>query len=233
MVDRTVETERRQDEFLAGFVGTETAEKGEIHYVDSAGKMHVLPPGTATTIPRHPGTLRLVLVSDTHEQHEKLSMPPGDIFVHCGDILLFNSRYRDATSIRKLQQFNEWVGGLPYMEKVVIGGNHDFALQNLGKEAVRGILNNCIYLENESVPRGSTIVPPMHSCTPNDSTPNCCSPSTPTRQTSAETNIPPRFSELGRSKLRIFGCPASVANPLPAWRGGGPSQSPNRCCSPG
>ena len=48
------------------------------------------------------GHVRLVFVSDTHEQLEQVRVPPGDILVHCGDIT-FCSRGGNAT----LVAFNE------------------------------------------------------------------------------------------------------------------------------
>ena len=183
--DPAIAMEQRQDAFLAGFVGAETYQHGEVHYVDStSGELRTLRDSGAS-VPQPPDTLRLVLISDTHEQHGKLDMPPGDVLVHTGDLLLFNSRYRRTTSMEKLSEFNRWLGELPYRECVVIGGNHDASLEALGRDGVREVLSNCTYLENEAV-------------------------------------------ELEWSKLRVFGSPASVANLLPAWRGGGKSNSPNK-----
>ena len=74
--------------------------------VDStSGELRTLRDSGAS-VPQPPDTLRLVLISDTHEQHGKLDMPPGDVLVHTGDLLLFNSRYRRTTSMDKLSEFN-------------------------------------------------------------------------------------------------------------------------------
>lgn len=35
--------------------------------------------------PQRPGTLRVVLVSDTHCKHGDLTVPPGDVLLHAGD----------------------------------------------------------------------------------------------------------------------------------------------------
>lgn len=32
--------------------------------------------------------LRLVLISDTHEQHRNLTIPDGDVLVHAGDFTM-------------------------------------------------------------------------------------------------------------------------------------------------
>ena len=73
----------------------------------------------------------------------QIDMPPGDVLIHCGDLLMLNSKYtRDAT-MAKLHDLNDWLGGLSYTEKVVIGGNHDFALQELSNSEVSVALSNC------------------------------------------------------------------------------------------
>ena len=92
------------------------------------------------------GHVRLVFVSDTHEQLEQVRVPPGDILVHCGDIT-FCSRGGNAT----LVAFNEVLRALPHAHKVVIAGNHDKRIEQLGKAAVREFLTEATYLENSGV----------------------------------------------------------------------------------
>jgi hypothetical protein len=182
-------SEADQDAFVKKLVGNETAASGAVDYVSmhtsKHGELFTSLPNLSAARRQPRNTLRLVMISDTHERHRLLDMPPGDVLVHGGDILLFNSSYSHETSMRKLREFNDWLGTLPYREIVVVGGNHDFCLQALGKAAAKAVLFNCVYLENE-------------------------------------------FCVLGSSGLRVFGSPASVPNPLPAWRGGGVSNSPNR-----
>jgi hypothetical protein len=64
--------------------------------------------------------------------------------------------------------FNTWLGALPHRHKVVIAGNHELSLDPatwreaagymlqagepvLGPAAVRALLTNCTYLEDEAV----------------------------------------------------------------------------------
>lgn len=61
-------------------------------------------------------------ISDTHELHRELELPPGDLLIHAGDITFFSGRQ----SI--IRDFNEWLGEQPYRYKVVIPGNHDTLL---------------------------------------------------------------------------------------------------------
>ena len=100
-------------------------------------------------VKRPEGTVRLVIVSDTHEKHDLLSMPPGDVLIHCGDSLMLNWGFTNRTSLQKLQSFNRWLSTLPYKEKVVIGGNHDSCFEDLGKQNVSKVLSSCHYLEND------------------------------------------------------------------------------------
>jgi hypothetical protein len=57
--------------------------------------------------------------------------------------------YSKSAAIRKLTQFNNWLGTVRSKKRIVIGGNHDHYLQLLGKDTVRGLLTNCEYLEND------------------------------------------------------------------------------------
>lgn len=52
--------------------------------------------------PNNPGVTRIVIVSDTHTRHAALGdLPIGDVFVHCGDILMSSSFFSSAA--RRIQ----------------------------------------------------------------------------------------------------------------------------------
>jgi len=93
--------------------------------------------------------VRVVCISDIHETQNYLTVPPGDLLVIAGDILLKDECSLDDSLVR-LRAFNEWLGKLPHQQKVVIGGNHDFTISQLGRVATRQILSNAIYLEDEA-----------------------------------------------------------------------------------
>ena len=97
------------------------------------------------------GYTRFVAISDTHCMHETVRIPPGDVLVHCGDILFLDSLYRSETSATRLRAFDRWIGSLPHDRKIVIGGNHDACLEEMDTMSVRGLLKHCTYLENEHV----------------------------------------------------------------------------------
>jgi len=100
--------------------------------------------------PQH--NIRICCVSDTHSSHNYLiNIPPCDIFIHTGDILIASQYLTNEIAISKLKEFNIWVGKIPATYRIVIGGNHDKICETIGKEKTKNILNNAIYLCNEII----------------------------------------------------------------------------------
>jgi len=87
--------------------------------------------------------MRLVLISDTHQRHDDLVVPAGDVLVHAGD---FCTRGREGEVIR----FNTWLGVQSHRHKVVIAGNHDFLFEREPAIA-RSLLTHATYLEDSGV----------------------------------------------------------------------------------
>ena len=86
--------------------------------------------------------LLLVCIADTHGFHRKLTLPPGDILIHAGDF--------DGRTVEQIDEFNAWLGELPFWHKLVIAGNHDLLFDRDPKLA-RAHLTNGIYLQNSGV----------------------------------------------------------------------------------
>ncbi len=86
--------------------------------------------------------MRLVCISDTHSQHERLVLPEGDVLIHAGDAT------RRGTE-RELRAFNDWLGTLPHRHKIVIAGNHDFGFQE--RSGAAGWMTNARYLQDRGV----------------------------------------------------------------------------------
>jgi len=63
-------------------------------------------------------TLRFVVISDTHNRHDMLKLPEGDVLIHCGDM-------SDDGALSEITVFNEWLGTTPYKHRIVINGNHE------------------------------------------------------------------------------------------------------------
>src|ERR1700750_2766810 len=85
--------------------------------------------------------LRIVVISDTHEQHDQILLPEGDVLICAGDIS-FNGR---ADTIA---DFNRWFAAQPHPHKILIAGNHDFLFEE-DTMAARHLLSDSVtYLED-------------------------------------------------------------------------------------
>jgi Icc-related predicted phosphoesterase len=62
--------------------------------------------------------LRVVAISDTHGHHDQVTVPDGDVLVHCGDYC----KYGQSSEVKK---FARWLKALPHKHKLVTPGNHD------------------------------------------------------------------------------------------------------------
>ena len=144
------EREQKLSALISKFVGQVAAPRGICHYVDNLGSLSEIP---RENIPRkkRSGDVRVVAISDTHERHDLIDLPPGDVLLHCGDLLMFNAGFGSTVGEHKLRSFNRWLSTTPHKERVVIGGNHDYIMETLGKEKTQQMLSHCIYLQDEHV----------------------------------------------------------------------------------
>jgi Icc-related predicted phosphoesterase len=67
--------------------------------------------------------MKLVLVSDTHEQHDRLGVLEGDVLIHCGD-----HQQRHDPDPAVVGSLDAWFARQRFRHILAIGGNHDFAL---------------------------------------------------------------------------------------------------------
>ncbi|NDV68928.1 metallophosphatase domain-containing protein [Dysgonomonas sp. 25] len=68
--------------------------------------------------------MKILFLSDTHEQHDKLTnLPTADMIIHGGDI-------SNRGKKQEVDEFIDWFDGLDYKYKVFIAGNHDFYFEN-------------------------------------------------------------------------------------------------------
>ncbi len=89
--------------------------------------------------------MRIVALSDTHNRHDAIRVPDGDVLVHAGDI---TGRGR----LRELEAFSGWWKGLPHRHKVIIAGNHDFCFEREDeRRSAREMLDGSRYLQDEMV----------------------------------------------------------------------------------
>lgn len=85
--------------------------------------------------------LRIVVISDTHEQHDQIFLPEGDVLICAGDIS-FNGRADTITA------FNRWFAAQPHRHKILIAGNHDFLFEEDTMAARRLLSDSVTYLED-------------------------------------------------------------------------------------
>lgn len=89
--------------------------------------------------------VRICCISDTHEQHEAVVIPPCDVLVHAGDLSYMGEH-------KPIARANEWFGRLKragtVKEVVCIAGNHDWGFQK-NPSFFRAIMTNCVFLQDE------------------------------------------------------------------------------------
>ena len=89
--------------------------------------------------------LRLICLSDTHNRIDRVRIPDGDFFIHCGDAVNFWSSARD------LRRFNRFVGNLSHRHKLFVSGNHCISLDENRPDLSQLILSKMIYLQDQSI----------------------------------------------------------------------------------
>ena len=105
--------------------------------------------------PSSSATVRVICISDTHNQHEStLPLPDGDILVHAGDIT-------QSGTEEELERALAWLHAQPHPFKVFIAGNHDHSLGNpTTVDRIRNDYPELIYLEDSEATitvRGRTL----------------------------------------------------------------------------
>jgi len=80
--------------------------------------------------------LKLTLISDTHNKHNKLNqdLPGGDLLLHAGDISSMGYEHEILNFVVWLKKLEQ------YKNKAFIAGNHDWGFQN-NVEKVKDIVN--------------------------------------------------------------------------------------------
>src|SRR5262245_5920777 len=89
---------------------------------------------------RYNVAMRIVCLSDTHDLHDRLLVPDGDLLLHAGDATM-------RGSLEQIEAFDQWLGTQPHRHKVVIAGNHDWGFQRTPAKA-RALIRHAVYLED-------------------------------------------------------------------------------------
>ncbi len=89
--------------------------------------------------------MKIITISDTHGQHDQLSLPKGDMIIHAGDV---SSRGHKS----EVDRFLRWYSQLDYKYKIFIAGNHDFYFENTPKQVIEDLIpDNLIYLNDSGI----------------------------------------------------------------------------------
>lgn len=107
-----------------------------------------------------PKKLKVVCLSDTHNQAADIIIPNGDILIHAGD-------FTDTGHPQEVAVFNDFLRQSKFEVKIVIAGNHDLTFDIdtyknsarryhkeetdlIDPKKTKELLTDCIYLENSS-----------------------------------------------------------------------------------
>lgn len=85
--------------------------------------------------------MRIIVISDTHNLHESIVLPPGDLLVHAGDFSL-------GGAPREVEEFFAWLDKQPHRYKIVVAGNHDLLFEYAPDYARAMVPANVSYLED-------------------------------------------------------------------------------------
>ncbi|KAL5510896.1 hypothetical protein ACEPAG_4653 [Sanghuangporus baumii] len=90
--------------------------------------------------------VRIVCISDTHNQHESVApLPDGDLLIHAGDLT-------QSGSLQEIEDALRWLSGQPHRHKLFIAGNHDAALANTDVVMrIRTTYPDLVYLQDSEV----------------------------------------------------------------------------------
>ena len=69
--------------------------------------------------------MRIVCISDTHERHDRIAVPDGDVLICAGDVTANGN-------LSALERFARWMQQLPHAHKILIAGNHDWCFERYG-----------------------------------------------------------------------------------------------------
>lgn len=88
--------------------------------------------------------MKIIVISDTHNRHNSIILPEGDMIIHCGDF---------SDSEVGFKNFIAWFSKLDYKYKILVSGNHDFFIKRIGYENILYYcdVNGIIYLQDTSI----------------------------------------------------------------------------------
>lgn len=67
--------------------------------------------------------MKLICLSDTHNQHDSITVPDGDVLIHAGDATMTDNR-------KEVTDFLHWFAAQPHKHKLLVWGNHSLSMDN-------------------------------------------------------------------------------------------------------
>jgi Icc-related predicted phosphoesterase len=87
--------------------------------------------------------MRLVCISDLHSSTQAFSVPDGDVLIIAGDICGYGC-------LDELEDFDNFLRGLPHKYKLLIAGNHDWPFAKKPDQA-KALVKSAVYLEDSGI----------------------------------------------------------------------------------
>jgi Icc-related predicted phosphoesterase len=85
------------------------------------------------------------VISDTHGNHRSITLPDGDVLIHCGDFCKYGR-------MGEVEDFVEWLTEQPHKHIIVVPGNHDKPAEQLPIRCRQAFENeNINFLINQEV----------------------------------------------------------------------------------
>lgn len=88
--------------------------------------------------------MKIVAISDTHNKHNQINLPEGDVLIISGDVT-------GRGKLHEIGSFFTWLNVQDFKYKILVAGNHDFCFEEpkqLMLEDMQGV-KNLTYLEDE------------------------------------------------------------------------------------
>ncbi len=86
--------------------------------------------------------MQVVVVSDTHGNHQDLGVLEGDLLIHCGD---FCDGFRQDP--QDLESVDSWFAEQRFERILCVGGNHDFAAEERIRRGTP-VFRNAVWLQD-------------------------------------------------------------------------------------
>jgi len=80
--------------------------------------------------------MKLCVISDTHNRHRKLKIPPCDILIHCGDWTSMGYKH-------EVEEFAKWINKQDAGHIIVVPGNHELYFERFLPESKKWFTDHC------------------------------------------------------------------------------------------